>query len=43
MEQPELDDNNDEGFVAKLTNVKLLQQIFKTINLNDDAGFYAKR
>jgi hypothetical protein len=32
-----------EGFVAKLTNVKLLQQIFKTISLNDDACFYAKK
>ena len=45
IEMDELGPTGDttEGFVAKLTNVKLLQQIFKTISLNDDACFYAKK
>ena len=35
--------SGEGGFVAKLTNVKLLQQIFKYINLNDEASFYVKK
>jgi hypothetical protein len=30
----------DKGFTGKLTNIKILQQIFKSISLNDEATFY---
>lgn len=33
---------DSEGFVGKLTNVKILQQIFKLIGFNDDACLYLK-
>lgn len=36
-------DENLEGFTAKLTNVKILQQIFKSVHLNNEATIYIKK
>ncbi len=34
---------DSEGFLGKLTNVKMLQSIFKAICLNDESCFYIKK
>lgn len=39
----EVDQEEQEGFTAKLNNVKMLQHIFRAINLNDEACFYIKK
>ena len=44
MQQAEEDTTSRVGFFGKLTNVKILQHIFKTISqLNDDACIYIKK
>ncbi len=37
---PEEEEEVQDGFTAKLSNAKVLQQIFKAINFKDDATVF---
>ena len=42
MDSDDENENIEGGVVGKLTNVKMLEKILRTVHLNDEASIYAK-